>query len=113
MTEWGVPEIVPEPDGLDQIFVQPKRAPDRAGDLSDLECVGEPRPIVIPRRCDEDLRFVHQPSERLRMDDPVPVALKLGANCGGRLRSLPRRLVAEGCRGRQPLPFTLFELLPY
>jgi hypothetical protein len=33
-------------------------------------------PVVISRWCEEDLRFMLQPPERLGMDDPIPIMLK-------------------------------------
>ena len=61
----------PRPD-----LVEPQRPGDRARHLSDLERVREPRAVVIAARCDEYLRLVLEPSERLAVDDPVAVALK-------------------------------------
>src|SRR5215208_4018102 len=69
-------EVVAEPDRLSQVLVQPERARDVPRDPARLERVREPRPVVIALRRDEDLRLVLQAPERLRVDDPVAVALK-------------------------------------
>ena len=77
----GVPErrvahVVAEPDRLGQILVQPQRAGDDAGDPGRLERVRHARAVVVAGRVDEDLRLALQPPERLRVDDPVAVALE-------------------------------------
>ena len=41
-----------------------------------LEGVRDSRPVVVAGRVDEDLRLALQASERLRVHDPVPVALE-------------------------------------
>ena len=76
MSERRVPEVVTEADRLDEILVQPQRAGDPARDAGRLQRVGQARPEVVAGRIDEDLGLVHQPPERLRVDDPVAVALK-------------------------------------
>jgi hypothetical protein len=38
--------------------------------------MGQPNPEMVPVRSNEHLRFVAQPAERDRVDDPVPVALE-------------------------------------
>ncbi len=77
----GVPErrvshVVPEPDRLDEVLVQPQRPRDDARDRSRLERVGHARAVVVAFRVDEDLRLPLQPPERLRVDDAVAVALE-------------------------------------
>src|SRR5919201_621428 len=106
----GVPErrmaeIVPEPDRLGQILVQPQRARDAAGDAGRLQRVRQPRPVVVAGRVDEDLRLVLQPAERLRVDDPIAVALERRAQPAFLPRlGAPARLVgAYGERREQPL----------
>ena len=76
VSERRVPEVVTEADRLDEILVQPQRAGDPARDAGRLQRVGQARPEVVAGRIDEDLGLVHQPPERLRVDDPIAVALK-------------------------------------
>src|SRR5204863_5144211 len=76
VAERRVPEVVTEPDRLRQILVQPQRARDAARDAGRLERVREPRPVMVAVRVDEDLRLVLEAPERLRVDDPVAVALE-------------------------------------
>ena len=76
VAERGVPDVVPEPDRLGQVLVQPERAGDDARDRRRLQRVRHPGAVVVALRVDEDLRLPLQPAERLRVDDPVPVALE-------------------------------------
>ena len=78
MPERRVPEVVAEPDRLDQVLVQPQRARDGPRDLRDLERMRQPGAVMIAGRSDEHLRLVLQAPERLAVDDPVAVALKRG-----------------------------------
>ena len=78
--EGGVPHVVPEADRLYEILVEPQRPRDDARDRRRLERVGHPRAVVIALGIDEHLRLSLQPPERLRVDDAVAVALKVGAN---------------------------------
>ena len=76
VAERRVAGVVAEPDRLDEILVQPQRAGDDAGDPGRLERVGHARAVVVAGRVDEDLRLALQAPERLRVDDPVAVALE-------------------------------------
>ena len=101
VSERRVPEIVTEPDRLDEVLVERQRASDRARDLRHLERVGEPRAVVVAARRDEHLRLVLQPAERLAVDDPVAVALKRGAQAAVRLRPGAQRRVGARRERRQ------------
>ena len=81
MPERRVTHVVPEPDRLDEVLVQPQRPRDDARDRRRLERVGHPRAVVVALGVDEDLRLSLQPPERLRVDDAVAVALELRADC--------------------------------
>ena len=76
VAERRVPHVVPEADRLDEILVQPQRPGDDARDRRRLERVGHARAVVVAGRVDEDLRLPLQAAERLRVDDPVAVALE-------------------------------------
>ena len=73
--ERRVPEVVAEPDGLGEVLVEAQRPRDRAGDLRDLDRVGQPRAVVVALRCHEDLGLVLEPPERLAVHDAVAIAL--------------------------------------
>ena len=72
----GCPSVVAEPDRLGEILVQPQRPRDDARDAGRLERVRHPRAVVVARGVDEDLRLALQAAERLRVQDPVAVALE-------------------------------------
>ena len=74
--ERRVAEVVAEPDRLGQVLVQPERPGHVAGDPAGLERVREPGAVVVALRRDEHLGLVLEPPERLRVDDPVAVALE-------------------------------------
>ena len=76
VAERRVAHVVPEPDRLGQILVQPQRSGDDAGDPGRLERVRDPRSVMVAGGIDEDLRLALQPPERLRVHDPVAVALE-------------------------------------
>ena len=78
VAEGRVAEVVAEPDRLGQVLVEAQRPRDRAGDPAGLEGMGEPGPVVVALGGDEDLRLVLEAAERLRVDDPVAVALERG-----------------------------------
>ena len=85
VTERGVAQVVPESDGLGQVFVEAQGARHRPGDLRDLEGVRQPGAVVVTLRREEDLRLVLEPPEGLGVDDPVAVALVIGAQRTGLL----------------------------
>jgi hypothetical protein len=74
--EGRVPEVVPEPDRLGQVLVQGERSRDRARDPAGLERVGEAGAVVVALGSNEDLGLVLEAPERLRVDDPVAIALE-------------------------------------
>ena len=89
MAEWRVAEIVGQRQGLGQVLVEAGLARQRAGDLGDLERVGQPGPVVVALMEDEDLGLVLQPPETGRMDHPVAIAAERAAVLAGRLVELP------------------------
>ena len=103
--ERRVPEVVAEPDRLDEVLVQPQRPGHAARDPGGLERVGQAGAVVVAGGVDEDLRLVHQPPERLGVHDPVAVALERRAQQARLLLArAPARLVgAHGERREPPL----------
>ena len=57
-------KIVTKRDRLGQIVVEAKSASKRAGNLGDLDRVGEPGPEMVALVMDEDLRLVGETPER-------------------------------------------------
>ena len=98
-----VAEVVAEPDRLGQVLVQPQRPRHRARDEAGLERVGEPGPVVVALGRDEHLRLVLEAPERLRVDDPVAVALERRPHRAVGLRLAAIRRVG----GRRGLPEVL------
>ena len=76
VAEGRMAHVVAEPDRLDEVLVQPQRPRDAARDPGRLERVRHPRAVVVAGGIDEDLRLALQAPERLRVQDPVAVALE-------------------------------------
>ena len=75
MTEGRVSHVVGQRKRLRKVLISPKRTRDGPRDLCHFQAVGQPSPVEIPFVKHEDLGFVLQPSERPRVNDPVPVTL--------------------------------------
>ena len=82
-----------------------QRPRDDARDGGRLERVRHPRAVVVALGVDEDLCLALQPAERLRVDDPVAVALERRAD-GRRLLGLARARASRtsGRRGATATP---------
>src|SRR5919108_3576646 len=76
VAERRMAQVVPQADGLREVLVQAERARDVASDPAGLERVRKASAVVIAFGSDEDLRLVLQAPERLRVHDPVAVALE-------------------------------------
>src|SRR5829696_1004663 len=100
VTEGGVAEIVAERDRLREVLVEAESTGYGTGDLHHLQGVREACPEVIAVRRNEDLRLVHEPAERLGMDNAVPVALEVVADTIGRLGPRAAYAVLYGPCGR-------------
>src|SRR5215213_9749998 len=99
VAERRVPEVVPEPDRLGQVLVEAERARDAAR----LERVCQPRAVMVALGRDEDLRLVLEAPERLRVHDPIAVALEWRAVIGVGLRLLAVRGVRPRRERREKL----------
>ena len=120
VAEGRVAEIVAERDRLGEIVVETQRAGERAGDLGDLDRVGEAGAEMVALVMDEHLRLVGEAAEGGRMDDAVAVALEFGAGRRRRLgveaprtrRDRPRSAPAPLARRRRPCGPRLSRFLP-
>jgi hypothetical protein len=65
-------------DRLGQRLVEGERRGQCARHLRDLHRVGQSRDEMVALRVEEDLRLVLEPSEGLRVDDSIPIALESG-----------------------------------
>src|SRR5262249_43295212 len=78
-------EVVGERRSLRKVLVETQRARERAGDLGDLERMGEPGAVVVAFVRDEHLGLVREAAEGGRMDDAVAVAAEVAARRARRL----------------------------
>ena len=85
MPERRVAEIVAERDRFGEVVVEPQGPGERARDLRHLDGVGEAGAEMIALVIDEHLGLVGEAAEGRRVDDPVAVALELGARRRRRL----------------------------
>jgi hypothetical protein len=100
VTEGGVAEIVAEGDRLREVFVEGESTGYGTGDLHHLQGVRKACPEVVAVRGDEDLGLVHEPAERLGVDNAVPIALEVVADTVGRLGPGAAYAVLYGPCGR-------------
>ena len=105
VTEGRMAHVVTEPDRLGEILVEPQGTGDTARDPGRLERVRHPRAVVVARRVDEDLRLPLEPPERLRVQDPVAVALERRAQAALVLlaHAAPRLVRPHGKRRERAL----------
>ena len=96
MAERRMAEIVRQRQRLGEVLVEAERARQRAGDLGDLERMGEPGAVMVALVEDEDLRLVREPAEGGRMDDAVAVAAEVVAGRARRLRHSSRPRLCAG-----------------
>ena len=80
VAERRVAQVVAVGRGLRQILIEPQPAADRPRDARDLQRVGHAGAVMVALRREEDLRLVHQPAERLAVQDAVGIALVAGAH---------------------------------
>ena len=74
-----MPYVVGQCNGFYQILIQPERLADGFGNLIYLQCVGQPRPVMISRRRNVYLRFLTQATKCFGMDNTIPVPHKARA----------------------------------
>ena len=113
VAERSVPEVVPKRHRLGQVLVEVQGPRDRPGDLGHLQRVGQAGDEMIAQGRYEHLRLVLETPERLRVDDPVPIALELGAKRRRRLGTVAApALRRPGGVGRQRL-LSLLQVTAY
>ena len=104
VAEGGMPQIVPQGDGLGEVLVEAQRPAQGAGDLANLQRVGQPGAVVVALRGKKDLRFVGQPPEGVTVQDAVPVPLEGGTHGAFLLGELPAAgAVGKGGAGGKDL----------
>ena len=100
MTEWSMPEVVGEGNGFGEVLVEIQRTCDGACDRGDFDGMCEACPVMVAASAQEDLGFVFQAAERMTVQNPVAVALEIGAErmCFFRVASSPRADIVSGIR---------------
>ena len=78
MSEWSVPQIMPQGYRFRQILVQPQRPRNGAGNAGNFQRMRKPRPIVISLRLQKDLRLVLKSPKGFGMRNPVNIPLEAG-----------------------------------
>ncbi|CDC73209.1 unknown [Candidatus Colimorpha enterica] len=112
VTERRVTEIMPQRNSLRKVLIQPQSPRNRPCDLTYLKRVGEPRPVMVSLRRKKDLCLVHQPPEGFRVNDPVPVALKLSAEVAFVYRIIASpRVLGEKSEFRKGIPLSFVNQL--
>jgi hypothetical protein len=79
VSERGVSEVMSEAYGLGQGLIEIERPGDGTTDLRDLERMRDAGSIQVAFMIDEYLCLVDEPPKRIRVDDAIAIALKLGA----------------------------------
>jgi hypothetical protein len=77
MAKGRMPYIMREAQRLCQIFIEAERARNGPANLRDLQTMRQPDAIMIPIRRNEHLCLVAETAECDRVNDPVPVPLKI------------------------------------
>ncbi len=100
VAEGRVADVVDEGEGLGEVFVEAERAGDGAGDLGDLDGVGEAAAEVVGGAAGEDLGLAGEAAEGARLHDAFAVALKGGAEVAERrgVHTGQKRIVRVGDR---------------
>jgi hypothetical protein len=101
VTEGSVTEVVSKRCRFRQVLVETERSRDYARDLRDLKRMRQARSVMIARRSQKHLRFVHKSAEGLRMDYLIAVALELGAVCTGLVRIISSARIRRQKRVRR------------
>ena len=89
VSERRMANIVGQSQGFGEILVQAERAGGRAGDLGDLKGMRKTGPVMIALMGDEDLGLLLEATEGVRVNNPVPVALKIRPGTAWRLGMEP------------------------
>ena len=100
-------------DGLGEVLVEAQGPGDGAGDLVDLQRVGQAGAVVVAFGRQEHLGLLFETPEGFAVDDAVPVPLIAGAQGAFLFRhKAAAALAAFGRPGRKNLVFHLFGVFP-
>ncbi len=76
VAEGGMAQVVSQRRRLAEVLVEQKGTGDDAGDLGDLQSMGQPCPVMLVHGKEEDLGLVHHPAEGFAVEDAIPVPLE-------------------------------------
>ena len=85
VAERRMTQIMCQGHRLDQVFVQAQRPADRPPQLRHLQRMGQTGPKQVTLVVQKNLGLVDQAPKRRAVDDPVPIALEVGARRCNRL----------------------------
>ena len=74
----SVAQVVAQSDGFCEILVKPQTPSDGAGDLADLQGMGQAGAVMIPHRGKEHLGLMLEPAEGFTVDNPIPIPHERG-----------------------------------
>ena len=100
VAERRVAQVVSEAYCFRQHLIEAECACDRPGNLRNFQGVRQPRSIKVALVIHEYLCLVHKPAERRRVNNPVPVSLKLPAIRGLRFIESTAEALFLMCRVR-------------
>jgi len=86
VAEGRVADVVSEGEGFGEVLIEAETDGDGAGDLGDLEGVGEAIAEMVGDGGREDLGLIFEATKGAGVDDTVPVALKVVAVGVGEFR---------------------------
>ncbi len=95
MTEGRVAKVMRQRQRLGEIIVKAERAGQSAGDLADLDRMGEPRAVMVALVRNKDLRLMRETAEGRGMEDTVAVALEFAPRRRARLVEQPAAAAAR------------------
>ena len=111
MSERRMSQVMPQGYGLGQVAVEFQGHRNGPGDLRYFKHMGQPGPIVVSGRRQENLGFVFQAAESFGMNNPVPVPLKSDPYITLRFRPQPSfAFLAETGVRRKDLRLVLLHL---
>jgi len=112
--KWRMAQVMPDGNGLNQVFIQVKRACNGRRHRGHVQAVFESRTQVVVFRRDEDLRLMAQAPKGAGMDDAGVVSLKLRSERTRFNRVLPARQTIVRREGRavpESLSLSFLQLL--
>jgi len=89
VTKRGVPQVMPQGNSLGQVLIEVQGTRYRAGDLGNLQSVGQSRYIVVTQGGNKDLGLMLKAAKGLAVNNAIPVALKGSTHGAGLLRFNP------------------------